>query len=129
MGQEHMSAQEYQEYLKSKSSPSKNKYKSKSLWYDGLYFQSQKEMDDYLDHKRLLQAGEIAGFLWQGVLVLVEGGLSKKEAAVTYRPDIVVLNNDGTYQIREDKGKRTQDYLIKKKIIKNKFPNVKFIEI
>ena len=76
-----------------------------------------------------MQAGEIAGFLWQGVLVLVEGGNSKKESAVTYRPDVVVLNNDGTYEIREVKGKRTKDYNIKRKIIRNKYPKVKFKEV
>ena len=95
--QTHMSVEEYKAYLERQNSKSTNKYKNTTLWYDGLYFQSQKELDDYLDQKRLLMAGEIAGFLWQGVLVLVEGGDSKKEPAVTYRPDIVVFHNDGTY--------------------------------
>ena len=104
--QTHMSVEEYKAYLERQNSKSTNKYKNTTLWYDGLYFQSQKELDDYLDQKRLLMAGEIAGFLWQGVLVLVEGGDSKKEPAVTYRPDIVVFHNDGTYEIREDKGKK-----------------------
>lgn len=127
-GQEHMSAKEYQEYIRGQNSKS-NKYRNKVTWYDGLLFQSQKELDDYLDHKRLLMAGKIAGFLWQGVLVLVEGGNSKKESAVTYRPDIVVFNNDGTYEFREDKGKKTKDYRIKEKIIKNKFPKLVFKEV
>ena len=111
--QTHMSVEEYKAYLERQNSKSTNKYKNTTLWYDGLYFQSQKELDDYLDQKRLLMAGEIAGFLWQGVLVLVEGGDSKKEPAVTYRPDIVVFHNDGTYEIREDKGKKTPAYKIK----------------
>lgn len=127
--QEHMTAKEYQEYLKGQGSAKNNKYRNKTTWYDGLLFQSQKELDDYLDHKRLLMAGEIAGFLWQGVLVLVEGGSTKKESAVTYRPDIVVFNNDGTYEFREDKGKKTKDYRIKEKIIRNKFPKLKFKEV
>lgn len=41
-------------------------------------------------------AGQIAGFLWQGTLVLVEGGSTVSEKAVTYRPGIVTFNNDGT---------------------------------
>lgn len=128
-GTEHMTAKEYREYMEQEKSQKSNKYKNKCIWYDGLHFQSQKELDDYIDHKRLLMAGKIAGFLWQGVLVLVEGGNSKKEAAVTYRPDVVVLHNDGTYEIREDKGKRTKDYIIKRKIIRQKFPNVRFKEV
>ena len=66
---------------------------------------------------------------WQGVLVLVEGGDSKKEPAVTYRPDIVVFHNDGTYEIREDKGKKTPAYKIKETIIHQKFPNIAFKEV
>lgn len=128
-GTEHMSAEEYREYLSAQSSNKTNKYKSRTLWYDGLLFRSKKELTDYLDHKRLLRAGEIAGFLWQGVLVLVEGGSSKEEKAVVYVPDIVVLKNDGTYEIREDKGKRTKDYIIKHKIIKHRYPKVCFREV
>jgi hypothetical protein len=127
--QTHMSVEEYKAYLERQNSKSTNKYKNTTLWYDGLYFQSQKELDDYLDQKRLLMAGEIAGFLWQGVLVLVEGGDSKKEPAVTYRPDIVVFHNDGTYEIREDKGKKTPAYKIKETIIHQKFPNIAFKEV
>lgn len=126
--QEHMTAKEYQEYLKGQNTV-KSKYKNKVTWYDGLLFQSQKELDDYLDHKRLLMAGEIAGFLWQGVLVLVEGGNSRSESAVTYRPDVVVFKNDGTYEFREDKGKKTKDYRIKEKIIRKKFPKLNFKEV
>ena len=70
--QTHMSVEEYKAYLERQNSKSTNKYKNTTLWYDGLYFQSQKELDDYLDQKRLLMAGEIAGFLWQGVLVLAD---------------------------------------------------------
>lgn len=127
--QTHMSVEEYKAYFERQNSKSTNKYKNTTLWYDGLYFQSQKELDDYLDQKRLLIAGEIAGFLWQGVLVLVEGGDSKKEPAVTYRPDIVVFHNDGTYEIREDKGKKTPAYKIKETIIHQKFPNIAFKEV
>lgn len=127
--QTHMSVEEYKAYLEQQNSKSTNKYKNTTLWYDGLYFQSQKELEDYSNQKRLLMAGEIAGFLWQGVLVLVEGGDSKKESAVTYRPDIVVFHNDGTYEIREDKGKKTTAYKIKETIIHQKFPKIVFKEV
>lgn len=124
---EHMSAEEYKKYLEKQQS-SGYKYHNKTEWYDGLYFESQKELKDYIDQKRLLMAGEIAGFLWQGMLI-VTTGTDKNNKAVTYRPDIVVFNNDGTYEIREDKGKRTQVYINKLKIIKNKYPHIRFKEI
>ena len=54
--QTHMSVEEYKAYLERQNSKSTNKYKNTTLWYDGLYFQSQKELDDYLDQKRLLMA-------------------------------------------------------------------------
>ena len=124
---EHMSAEKYKKYLEKQQS-SGYKYHNKTEWYDGLYFESQKELKDYIDQKRLLMAGEIAGFLWQGMLI-VTTGTDKNNKAVTYRPDIVVFNNDGTYEIREDKGKRTQVYINKLKIIKNKYPHIRFKEI
>ena len=125
---EHMTAEEYQKEILGKQNK-ESKYNGKCIWYDGLYFQSQKELDDYLDHKRMLMAGGNAGFFWQGTLVLVEGGNTSKQRAVTYKPDVVTLFNDGTYEIREDKGKKTKDYIIKKKLIMKKFPKVNFIEV
>ena len=123
---EHWTAEDYQNYLKGKDAKTGNKYKNNTFWFDGLHFQSQKEFDDYMDHKRLLMAGEIAGFLWQGKLVLIEGGNNNERKAVTYTPDIVTFFNDGTYEVREDKGKKTDAYKIKEKQIKNKFPRVRF---
>ena len=104
-----------------------NKYKNKTQWKYGLYFQSQKELEDYENHRMLHKGKAIAGYLWQGCLVLTEGS-DKENKAVTYRPDIVVLYNDGTYEIREDKGKKTKEYIIKKKIIDSKFPRIRFKE-
>ncbi len=121
---ERMSIEEYRKLVNKTA----NKYHNKTTWYDGLYFQSQKELDDYCKHKILLKAGKIAGFLWQGVLVVTEG-TNKDNKAVTYRPDIVVLNNDGTYEIREDKGKRTQVYINKLKAIRQKYPRIVFKEL
>lgn len=122
---ERMSIEEYRRLIC--QNPKQNKYKNKTQWYDGLYFQSQKELDDYCEQKLLLKAGKIAGFLWQGMLIVTEGN-GKENKAVTYRPDIVVLHNDGTYEIREDKGKRTQVYINKLKAIKQKFPRIVFRE-
>lgn len=104
------------------------KYHNHSSWYDGLHFQSDKELRDYMDHKYLLRAGLIAAFLWQGMLIVTEGS-DKDNKAVTYRPDIVVLNNDGTYEIREDKGHRTRVYINKLKAIRQRYPRIKFKEV
>ena len=126
MKQETMTAEQYKQHL---VQPLKrNKFNNKTEWYDGLFFQSQKELNDYCDQKLLLKAGKIAGFLWQGVLIVTEG-TDKGNKAVTYRPDIVVLNTDGTYCIREDKGFRTQVYINKLKAIKQKYPSVRFEEV
>lgn len=105
-----------------------SKYRNRTSWYDGLHFQSDKELRDYHDQKMRLRAGEIAGFLWQGALVVTEG-TDRDNKAVTYRPDIVVLNNDGTYEIREDKGYRTQVYINKLKAIRQRYPRIEFTEV
>lgn len=122
-----ITAAQYQQLL-GQAAGKVSKYHSKSQWYDGLYFSSQKELKDYIDHKRLLMAGEIAGFLWQGMLILTEGS-DKENRAVTYRPDLVIFHNDGTYTIREVKGKRTPVYINKLKIIKQRYPHVKLEEV
>jgi hypothetical protein len=109
-------------------SAARGRYGNRCSWYDGLYFQSDKELADYVDQKRLLKAGFIAGFLWQGKLVITEG-TDKENRAVTYTPDIVVLNNDGTYCIREDKGHRTQVYINKLKEIRRRYPRIIFTEV
>lgn len=104
------------------------KYRNRTSWFDGLHFQSDKELRDYRDQKMRLRTGEIAGFLWQGTLIVTEG-TDKGNKAVTYRPDIVVLNNDGTYEIREDKGYRTRVYINKLKAIRQRYPHIKFTEV
>lgn len=104
------------------------KYRNRTSWFDGLHFQSDKELRDYRDQKMRLRAGEIAGFLWQGTLIVTEG-TDKDNKAVTYRPDIVILNNDGTYEIREDKGYRTRVYINKLKAIRQRYPRIKFTEV
>lgn len=104
------------------------KYRNRTTWYDGLYFQSNKELRDYHAQKMRVRTGEIAGFLWQGTLIVTEG-TDKDNKAVTYRPDIVVLNNNGTYEIREDKGYRTRVYINKLKAIRQRYPRIKFTEV
>lgn len=123
---ERMSAEEFRQLASQPAGGSK--YHNRTQWVDGLYFQSKKELNDYLAHKILLRAGKIAGFLWQGVLIVTEG-TDRDNKAVTYRPDIVVFHNDGTYEIREDKGHRTRVYINKLKAIRQRYPRIRFDEV
>ena len=75
---EHMTAEEYQKEILGKCNNKSAKYKNKCIWYDGLYFQSQKELDDYLDHKRMLMAGEIAAFYGREHLYLLKVEVPQK---------------------------------------------------
>jgi hypothetical protein len=56
----------------------------------------------------------------------------KMERAITYRPDFRLTYTDGTIEVVEVKSKRTAkepDYIMRRKLFKSKYPDVKFSEV
>lgn len=100
----------------------KNKYNAKKARVDGLCFDSKKEAEYYNELKFRARAGDIAGFLYHGKMIVAEG--VDGQAGVTYEPDFVVLNNDNTYEIIDTKGVETQVFKTKIKVLRNRYPNV-----
>ena len=124
-----MTAEEYKEYM-TKKKTKKNKYGAKKTWRDGISFDSKKEADYYSRLKLEQKQGLIAGYIVHGKMVCTTGGDSSEERAVTYEPDFIVLNNDGTYRIIDTKSEATITPVFKNKMkaLREKFPNVE-IEI
>jgi hypothetical protein len=122
------SEEEYQEYLKkngiktAKDKPKKSKYNSKHVWEDGICFDSRKEAGKYQELKLRLMAGDIKGFCLQPTFPLVEGNAENR--AVTYSPDFIVLNNDGTYEIIDTKGYEPQQWERTYKMFRLKYPRL-----
>ena len=104
------------EYVKEK----KSKYKANKVEIDGIKFDSQKEADYYCELKLRLAAGDIKGFCRQAEFVLAPG--------LRYKADFIVFNNDGTSEIIDVKGFKTQVYKDKKKVFEDRF-NLKIIEV
>ena len=91
----------------------KSKYRANKVEIDGIKFDSQKEGNYYNELKLRLQAKEIKGFCRQAEFILAPN--------LRYKADFIVINNDGTCEIIDVKGFKTQVYKDKKKVIEDKF--------
>lgn len=98
----------------------KSKFKAIKCEIDGIKFDSKKEADFYSELKLRLAAKEIKGFCRQAEFVLANN--------TRYKADFVVFNNDGTAEIVDVKGFKTDVYKLKKKLFEDKF-NLKIKEI
>lgn len=125
-----ISEEAYQEILKrrgkAETSPSKkkrSKYGAEKTWIDGICFDSKLEANYYLYLKKLLAEKQIAGFARQCRFVLSEG-TDKDNRAIEYVSDWIVLHLNGTYEIIDNKGMETKEFIMKKKMFKNKYPDL-----
>lgn len=121
----------------------KAKFKNKKIEIDGMIFDSIKEGNRYKELKLLERVGEIKDLKMQVPFELVpplcepstigkRGGIKKGktiENSVVYKADFVYYDNRKQQIIVEDsKGCKTKDYIIKRKLFKQKFKEYVFIE-
>ncbi|WP_298021112.1 DUF1064 domain-containing protein [uncultured Dysosmobacter sp.] len=107
-----------------------NKYGARKTWAFGMPCDSQKEAG-YLGNCVLLtRAGVLAGFLYHGKLLLVDG-TDRDNRAVTYEPDFVLLHADGTYELVDTKSDATETRVFKNnmKIIRERYPLLREVTI
>ena len=110
----------------------KNKYNAKSIEYDGLHFDSQKEALRYKELRFLQNDGIISDIRRQVKFILIptqrepatvgkrggikEGRLLERECS--YIADFVyTVNETGETVVEDTKGFKTKDYLIKRKLM------------
>ena len=113
------SVEEYKNYM-NKKEPRHAKYRSNKTSVDGHTFDSMKEAEFYNELKLRLKSNDIKGFCLQPVFILAPG--------LKYKPDFIVFNNDGTYDVIDVKGFKTKEYIAKKKVLEDKY-NLKVTEI
>lgn len=93
-----------------------SKYHNRKVEIDGIKFDSIKEGERYLELKLLLKAGKI-----RDLQIQVEFELIPKQAgeqACKYKADFVYHMADTGKMVVEDvKGKRTREYIIKRKLM------------
>ena len=83
-----------------------------------------KEADYYCQLKLLTRAGEIKGFCRQARFVVTEG-VGSIERGTEYVADFVIFNNDGTSRIVDTKGVKTNEFKLKMKSFREKYPTLK----
>ena len=100
----------------------RSKYNAKSIFIEGIRFDSKLEADYYEALKLLQRAGEIRGFCRQPRFVITYG--DENTRAVEYVADYVIFNNDGTYRIVDTKGMETEVFKLKMKSFREKYPRL-----
>lgn len=113
-----------------------SKYNTKKVRYNGIEFDSKKEMQRYAELRLLEKAGKIFDLQLQKTFELIppqyetsaeyykkgkHKGERKKgkclEKAVTYKADFVYVDKDGYTVVEDTKGFKTKDYIIKRKLM------------
>ena len=110
---------------------SESKYHNNIAYYDGIAFDSQKERDYYADYLLPLK--------WAGIIKKIElqvpfelqppfkhGG--KTIRGIKYVADFVVTYSDGRQKVIDTKGCRTKEYLLKRKMLLYRYPDIDFEE-
>ena len=103
----------------------KPKYKNRKVTVDGVTYDSKHEYERWKTLNNLLQLGVILDLRRQQKFVLIpaqriDGKLIERECY--YRADFVYVDNETGRTVVEDaKGVRTKDYIIKRKLMLQRF--------
>lgn len=93
-----------------------SKYKAQKCEYNGIKFDSKKEMKRYQDLELMLHSGEISDLQLQVPFVLYPL-IPKMFRAISYVADFVYKDASGSVIVEDSKGFRTRDYKIKKRLM------------
>jgi len=107
-----------------------NKFGNHKTEVDGIVFDSSREAKRYIELKLLQRGGAISGLELQPVFVLQEpfehGGI--KYRAIKYIADFQYIEQNKTV-VEDSKGySKIKEYLIKKKMLLYKYPDINFVE-
>lgn len=100
-----------------------SKYRAVKTWIDGICFDSKKEAEFYGTLKALQRAGAIKGFCRQARFVVAEG-TDRDSRAAEYVTDFIVFENDGGCKIIDVKGMQTEQFKLKMKLFRERFPGL-----
>ena len=105
-----------------------NKYKNKKTMVDGIKFDSEMESHYYIYLKQLKEMGEVVDFVLQPTYLLQEGfNLNgKRIRPITYKADFKVIYKDGHEEVIDVKGKLTEEFKIKRKMLLYRYRDINF---
>ena len=115
-----------------KQNMSYNKYGNKKVVVDGHSFDSKKEARRYGELKLLARAGKIKDLELQPKFELIPTVRTEHETMykVSYYADFRYVECDSARVIVEDvKGFKTREYILKKKLLLYKYPDINFREV
>jgi hypothetical protein len=90
------------------------KYGMKRTFYNGRWFDSQREANVAVGLEALESQGKIKNLDFQVPIILVPK--DGKLRAIIYRADFVYFDPDGTRHVLDAKGFKTKEYRLKKKL-------------
>ena len=105
-----------------------NKYKNKKTMVDGIKFDSEMESHYYIYLKQLKEIGEVVDFVIQPTYLLQEGFdlNGKRIRPITYKADFKVIYKDGHEEVIDVKGKLTEEFKIKRKMLLYRYRDINF---
>ena len=105
-----------------------NKYKNKKTIVDGIKFDSEMESHYYIYLKQLKEIGEVVDFVLQPSYLLQEGFdlNGKRIRPITYKADFKVIYKDGHEEVIDVKGKLTEEFKIKRKMLLYRYRDINF---
>ena len=105
-----------------------NKYNNKKTIVDGIKFDSEMESHYYLYLKHLKEIGEVVDFVLQPTYLLQEGFdlNGKRIRPITYKADFKVIYKDGHEEVIDVKGKLTEEFKIKRKMLLYRYRDINF---
>lgn len=108
------------------------KYNNDIPIVDGIRFDSRKEANYFCLLKMLKRGGVVREFERQVAFELQPKFVDRngeKHRAINYKADFVVHYSDGRNVVVDVKGFRTKEYLLKRKLLLFKYPDIVFEEV
>lgn len=108
----------------------RHKYGAEKTAVDGIQFASQAEARKYAELRLLQRTGEVLEIELQPRFELQPGfrHQGKWHRAITYTADFRVTYADGRVDVIDVKGVRTQQYVLRKKMLLYRYPEMVFVE-
>ena len=105
-----------------------NKFKNKKTEIDGIKFDSEMESHYYLYLKELKEEGVVVDFELQPTFILQEGFIKdvKKIRPITNKADFEVTYIAGHIEVIDVKGKMTEEFKLKRKMLLYKYRDINF---
>lgn len=110
----------------------KNKYNAIKTTIGDITFDSKAEANYYNELLLLKKAGIVKSIILQKDFTLQEAYTKEngeRVRAIRYRADFEVQYADGHTEVVDVKGKQTKEYIMKKKLLLNRYPNIDFKEV